>query len=209
MEPINGQKQQLSLTETQLKHLFMRCADGYLTRCEDKQFEICDSKLINSLFLYFIGSPNSPYDLRKGLWLDGAIGVGKTTLMNVFREFMMTFRKGFLLNTATNICNDYSVTGNLDIYINNISGYSGRPITICIDELGREQIPATYFGNKLNVMQHILHQRYGLWQSKGVITHVTTNLTWTKTLDRYEEFILDRCRQMFNMITVEGKSKRK
>ena len=184
----------------------MQCANSYLARCEDKQFEVYNRELLNGLFLYFIGSPDSPYNLRKGLWLDGDIGVGKTTLMSVFRDFMVTMRKGFLLTTA--IGNDYSITGKLDTYVANVNGYSAKPITLCIDELGREQIPVMHFGNKLNVMQYILHQRYGLWQSSGVITHVTTNLKPQDVERRYESYILDRCRQMFNTVSINGKSKR-
>lgn len=186
----------------------MQCANEYLTRCEGKPFEVYNRALLNGLFLYFTGSPDSPYDLRKGLWLDGSIGTGKTTLMNVFREFLITFRRGFLISTAAEIANAYGVSGNLDTYLNNANGYSGKPVEICIDELGREQIPAMHFGNKLNVLQHILHQRYGLWQSRGVITHVTTNLTPGNVKSKYEDFIFDRCRQMFNIITIDGYSKR-
>lgn len=186
----------------------MRCANEYLTRCEGKRFEVYDRELLNGLFLYFVGSPDSPYDLRKGLWLGGSIGSGKTTLMSVFREFLITQRKGFLLTSATGICNDYSLTGNLETYVSNANGYSGKPITLCIDELGREQIPTMHFGNKLNVMQYILHQRYGLWQSQGIVTHVTTNLKSSGVESRYENYILDRCRHMFNTISINGKSKR-
>ena len=186
----------------------MKCANDYLARCEGIRFELYDRKLVNDLFLYFIGSADSPYDLRKGLWLEGPIGVGKTTLINVFRELMLTFRKGFLVTTATEIANVYSATGSLDTYINNANGYLGRPVNLCIDELGREQIPAMHFGNKLNVMQYLLQQRYGLWQSRGVITHATTNFDWRDIKNKYDDFILDRCRHMFNIVTVDGKSKR-
>ncbi len=186
----------------------MQYANSYLARCEGKRFEVYDRELLNGLFLYFIGSSESPYDLRKGLWLEGSIGIGKTTLMHVFREFLVSFRKGFLVATASEIANVYSATGELDLYVNNTAGYSGKPIELCLDELGREQLPAMHFGNKLNVMQYILHQRYGLWQSRGIRTHVTTNLTADDVERKYEGFILDRCRHMFNIVTINGKSKR-
>lgn len=186
----------------------MHCANSYLTRAEGKQFEVYDSELLNGLLLYFIGSPDSPYDLHKGLWFDGNIGTGKTTLMNVFRAFLIKLRKGFMIHTAADITSSYSISGDLDTYVNNHNGYSGQPIELCIDELGREQMPAMHFGNKLNVVQHILHQRYGLWQRRGIITHVTTNLTPNEVKVRYEDFIFDRCRHMFNIVTIGGYSKR-
>lgn len=208
MEQRSGQMQQGKLKVRELKQLFVKCANEYLMRCEGKPFEVYDRTLLNGLFLYFTGSPNSPYDLRKGLWLEGIVGAGKTTLMNVFREFRVTFSKGFLLSTAAEIACGYSESGSLDTYVNNAHGYSRKPITLCVDELGREPIPAMHYGNKLNVMQHILHQRYNLWQSRGVVTHVTTNLTAKEIINRYDYYVFDRCRQMFNIITINGCSKR-
>jgi hypothetical protein len=136
------------------------------------------------------------------------LGVGKTTLVNVFREFLKKFRQGFLVNTASVISDSYCATGCLDTYISNKNGYTGKPVDLCIDELGREQIPAMHFGSKLNVMQYVLHQRYSLWQSGTALTHVTTNLTASDVLSRYDDFIFDRCRQMFNIINISGHSKR-
>lgn len=175
---------------------------------EHKDFEVYDKELLEGVFLYFIGDAGSPYDLRKGLWFDGTIGSGKTTLMRVFRELLLAQRKAFRMDTAAEMANLYSTTGSLDLYINNSFGYSEKPIELCIDELGREQLPAVHFGNKLNVMQYILQQRYGLWQRSGVITHVTTNLSPGEVIDKYEDFIFDRCRHMFSIVSFTGKSKR-
>jgi DNA replication protein DnaC len=186
----------------------MRVANEYMLRSEGKTFEVTDKELINGLFLYFLGDLNSPYDIRKGLWLEGTVGTGKTTLMHIFRELMITQRRGFRMESAGEIACTYSATGDLDTYVMNITGYSGKPIELCIDELGREQLPATYFGNKLNVMQYLLQQRYGLWQSRGLRTHVTTNIDAKDVRDKYEDFILDRCKHMFNVVTIVGKSKR-
>ena len=191
-----------------LKRVFMRAASEYMLKTEGKEFEIIDKELVSGLFLYFTDNPDSPYDLRKGIWLEGTIGTGKTTLMRVLREFMIQQRKGFRMDSAGEIACIYAGTGDLDTYTLNVNGYSEKPIELCIDELGREQLPANYFGNKLNVMQYILQQRYGYWQSKGLRTHVTTNLDTKKLKEKYEEYILDRCRQMFNIITLTGKSKR-
>lgn len=205
-EPTSGRKQQPPSVE--LRQRFVRCANDYLLKCEGKPFEIYDKELIEGLFLYFIGSSDSPYDLRKGMWFDGTVGSGKTTLMRVFREFRVSLQKAFRMETAAEIASQYSATGQLDLYIRNADGYLEKPIALCIDELGREQLPAIHYGNKLNVMQHILQQRYGLWQSQGVITHVTTNLSPKEVIDKYEDFIFDRCRHMFNIVSFTGKSKR-
>lgn len=196
------------MKQAELKKIFMRVANEYMNKSEGKEFEIADKQLLNNLFLYFIGSSDSSYDLRKGLWLEGAIGTGKTTIMNVFREFLIERRKGFKMSTAGEIASIYSATGDLDTFTLNITGYSEKPIELCIDELGRELIPANYFGNKLNVMQYILQQRYGMWQSIGLKTHVTTNLDPKDIKSKYEDFIFDRCRQMYNVISLTGKSKR-
>ena len=80
---------------------------------------------------------------------------------------------------------------------------------MCFDELGRETIPANYYGQKLNVMQHILHIRYSLWQSTGVKTFITTNDDPSAIESKYGDFIRDRNREMFNIVLLQGKSRRK
>ncbi len=190
------------------KRRFIELANAYLERTEGRAFELTNPQLLGGLYSYFTAAADSPYDLRKGLWLDGPIGTGKTTLMRVFRELCLDQRRAYRMETSSEIACAFSTSGDLDVYTANLRGYSHRPLTLCIDELGREPLAASYYGTRFNVLQYVLQQRYTLWQTQGVITHVTTNLSADEVIDRYEDYIFDRCRHMFNIVTVEGRSKR-
>lgn len=82
----------------------------------------------------------------------------------------------------------------------------GNPRTVCFDELGREPLPAKYFGTELNVMQYILQCRYEL--RSECLTHLTTNLSLPELQQRYGGYIADRINEMFNVIELRGKSHR-
>ncbi|WP_050710496.1 hypothetical protein [Dysgonomonas sp. HGC4] len=163
--------------------------------------------VVTNLFNYFNGIEGK-YSLDKGLWIYGDIGTGKSSLMQIFSEYMKLEFNGFKLHICNGIANAYSVSGDLDLYTYNQHGYIGKPVWMCFDELGREAVPANHFGTKLNVMQHILHIRYSLWQSSRLKTFVTTNCDPFQIESLYGDFIRDRIREMFNVILVEGNSRR-
>lgn len=193
-----------------LKDCFMMIAKEFTPNfvIDDRNREI-----VANLFNYFLGL-DGRYDLSKGLWLMGDVGTGKSSLMYIFSTFMQKMlRNGFKVHICAKVSNDYSVNGDLDAYTYNLSGYSGVPVPMCFDELGRETIPANYFGQKLNVMQHILHIRYSIWQTSKVKTYITTNCDTELVHELYDgssdRFISDRCREMFNVIAMTGSSRRK
>ena len=171
-------------------------------------------KVIENLFYYFIGVERE-YDLNKGLWIMGGNGTGKTKILKIFSLFGQKRYNGFKVYECMTISNEYATKGDIEKYTYNQQGsYSTqKPADMGFDELGRETIPANHFGQRLNVMQYILHIRYSLWQSEGIKTYITTNLSTDEVHDLYDgdkdKFISDRCREMFNVVTLLGNSRRK
>ena len=172
-------------------------------------FQIDDRNkdLVNDLFLYF-HFQEGRLDLRKGLWLEGPVGTGKSTLMQVFSQYLKSLQMGFRVYICSQVTTDYSLTGDLSRYLNNAGWSSSGPVPMCFDELGREPLPAKYYGTELNVMQHILHIRYSYWQIAGLRTFVTTNANGNDIERLYGDFIRDRRKEMFNIIPVTGDSRR-
>ena len=111
---------------------------------------------------------------------------------------------GFRVDSTSGIANSFSMRGKdaLELYTYN----NGTPRMICFDELGREPIPAKYFGTELNVMQYIFQCRYELRHE--AITHVTTNLTIKEIQTIYGAYIADRINEMFNVLDLNGASRR-
>ena len=172
-------------------------------------FQIDDRNkdLVNDLFLYF-HFQEGRLDLRKGLWLEGPVGTGKSTLMQVFSQYLKSLQMGFRVYICSQVTTDYSLTGDLSRYLNNAGWSSSGPVPMCFDELGCEPLPAKYYGTELNVMQHILHIRYSYWQIAGLRTFVTTNANGNDIERLYGDFIRDRRKEMFNIIPVTGDSRR-
>lgn len=172
-------------------------------------FQIDDRNrdLVNDLFLYF-HFQKGRLDLRKGLWLEGPVGTGKSTLMQVFSQYLKSLQMGFRVYICSQVTTDYSLTGDLSRYLDNAGWSSSGPVPMCFDELGREPLPAKYYGTELNVMQHILHIRYSYWQIAGLRTFVTTNANGNDIERLYGDFIRDRRKEMFNIIPVTGDSRR-
>ena len=115
---------------------------------------------------------------------------------------------GFRVYICSQVTTDYSLTGDLSRYLDNAGWSSSGPVPMCFDELGREPLPAKYYGTELNVMQHILHIRYSYWQTTGLRTFVTTNANGNDIERLYGDFIRDRRKEMFNIIPVTGDSRR-
>lgn len=189
-----------------LKRLFLNVADE--ATCGMFKIDDSNKQIVSDLFNYFIGIPGK-LDLNKGIWLDGPIGTGKSTLMFVFSKFMQRINDGFRVYICSQVAAEYALTGNIDKYLLNPDGFCKEPVPMCFDELGREPIPSKYFGTELNVFQHILHIRYALWQQTHLKTYVTTNLMPDEVQNIYGDYIRDRRKEMFNLIAVTGYSRRK
>lgn len=190
---------------TPYKRLFMQVAQ----RETDGRFVVDDTnkELVNNLFLYFHKLPGK-LDSRKGLWLEGPVGTGKSTLLNVFSAYMRSLKVGFKVYICSHVTTLYALDGNLDLFLENRNGLNAGPVDMGFDELGREPNPASYYGTKMNVFEHILHIRYAYWQSKGIRTFITTNMDAKQLGEKYGDYIRDRRKEMFNIIPVTGESRR-
>lgn len=181
-------------------------------------FVVDDSNrdLIISLYDYVWHRQNSFFDIRKGLLFHGPIGVGKSTLLKGLQIFEAKINRnlpelnknspfGFQLKSATEICLLYSENG-----IRALDKFTCREIaqSLAIDEVGRESLDSKNFGTSINVIQTVLQLRYEF--KDEFYTHMTTNLDPnTDFAERYDYYIADRIKEMFNIIKIEGSSRRK
>lgn len=156
--------------------------------------------VVEGLFWWFFNDPRSCYDLHRGLLVKGGTGTGKTTLIHSFREFHRHVSKSFMFESATSIALEYARTGSVDRWL--------KPHILAIDEIGCEKT-VRHYGNELNVIGYLLHERYALWQRYGSLTIATTNLDGEDMETAYGPIIRDRTREMFNHIVLDGPSRRK
>lgn len=149
-------------------------------------------------------------DPGKGLWLCGNIGVGKSTMLRIVKEFCKRVRPldeqgkqySFCIVTEAELCAMYAKEGykGIEKYVD-----SRR---LAIDDIGIVDYPVNHYGTTLNVIQHFLQTRYDK-RHKG-FTHVTTNISKEECIKLYGVRVYDRCKEMFNIVEFpQGKTFRK
>ncbi len=175
-----------------------------------------DHSLIFTLLVYAIADKENcekhKLNLKKGILLTGPVGCGKTTLISLVKWFFPE-NKQYMIKSTREISFEFEKEGFK--IINSYGKSKGNPdfketLTgiYCFDDLGIEQ-PQKYFGNECNVMAEILLSRYDLFASKGILTHVTTNLSASELESIYGNRIRSRMREMFNLIAFDKNSRDK
>lgn len=165
------------------------------------------TKLLAKYFVQDQSFEESGYSLKKGLLLAGGVGVGKTTLLQLFGRNPLS---SYIIVPCRNVANEYADYGNdmIDKYTGEYLPSSDNPFRhntfgVCFDDLGTETRKKNY-GNELNVMEEILLTRYERRLSLANRTHITTNLTGDAIGEMYGDRVRSRMREMFNLIVFES-----
>lgn len=169
-------------------------------------YEITDEQrsAIIKVAMYFAGCENSPLDLRKGLFLWGKAGCGKTLLMRVMHHYSAVYNRGNNFKSASTLAvtADYDSEGSAALS----KYYNG---SIVFDDLGNEPTLSNYYGSELPVMPTIIHRRYELFTATGWRTHFTSNFDLEFLETHYGKREVSRLREMCNVVRLPGADKRK
>lgn len=171
---------------------------------------------IRQLCLYFSNDKRFNGDLRKGLMLQGAVGTGKTHLMSFFQQnqhasFSVVQSRAIENNWISESANDERKI--IDYYSANRpvafgeNGFGHTSSGWCFDDVGTETHPSKRFGEDKNVMAEVILNRYDN-KIPFNTTHLTTNLTSEEIEAHYGTRVRERIREMCNVITFTGKSRR-
>lgn len=139
-------------------------------------------------------------DLKKGIFLSGPIGVGKTQIMQLMR-YLTSPAEDYKMISCTKLALEFGRKGTDIIHDYTYGNFNpdGTPQTYCFDNLGKEII-VKHYGTSCQIMQQIILARYELFIQYRMITHVTSSLHTLQIEERYGAEIRSCLREMFNRI---------
>ncbi|WP_177225941.1 hypothetical protein [Arsenicibacter rosenii] len=161
-------------------------------------------EIFEDIIRYFIGDPESPIPLTKGLFLYGANGVGKSYMLKMFKRFCDVIpipQMQFQIAQTKEILQAVSDASNLKALNPYKSG------GLLLDDLGEEKALKKIYGEAENPMDMLISARYERFIDHGTLTHFTSNLV-PEELTRYGTRIYERLNEMTTFISVPGRSYR-
>jgi hypothetical protein len=174
------------------------------------------------MFYWFYGdSKNFNGDLKKGLFLVGNVGSGKTEAFNIFKKWVelshfdhAPHAINFNIGHSKRIKAEFE--DETDGGITSLKKYLSNGAWV-FNDLGKEikEGLASHYGTKMNIFEYILDDRYILFKDFGIPTHITSNFPLEGKSGKryfkemYGEYIDDRMKEMFNTIVFRGNSRRK
>lgn len=198
-------------------------ANNVVLAHQRRKFVVDDNNrdVLRFLLYYFNGCPLAEevfpgrgYKLHKHIMLQGAVGTGKTMLMQVFSEYLrITENPRFFHNlSVTQMVNYYTLHNNLDRYTFNEEenrGFKCMPVNICLNDIGVQS--TKFYGTDTETLTNeFLHARNEIWTNYHKMAHLTTNLTTEQLKQKYKDGfgrLLDRFKT-YNIIPLTGESRR-
>lgn len=198
-------------------------ANNVVLAHQRRKFVVDDNNrdVLRFLTYYFNGCPLAEevfpgrgYKLHKHIMLQGAVGTGKTLLMQIFSEYLrITENPRYFYNlSVTQMVNYYTLHNNLDRYTFNEEenkGFQCMPVNICLNDIGVQS--TKFYGTDTETLtSEFLHARNEIWTQYHKMAHLTTNLTTEQLKQKYKDGfgrLLDRFKT-YNIIPLTGDSRR-
>lgn len=184
---------------------FLRILQRISIEENNRDFVVND--INRSTIEFFCRYLNNQEDNRKGIFIVGNFGSGKTMLMKAYAEFNNRhIRKESVV---------VHITTDLNILYLKIDKWSEKPQKMGLDaikyiysdsdscervfdDLGAEETTVQDYGNKFSVMAHVISERH----RNRLKTHFTTNLSMGKLDSAYGGRIESRMNEMCHILVL-------
>jgi len=181
-------------------------------RAIDPEFDINLNESIISLYriLYdYLFSKNPKLTRSKGLVLTGIEGTGKTLAIEVVKNLIYTYgdeKRRFTIVRYEKIVEQYRDLNNeiFDLY-----GYEKKR-DICFDDfLTTDNRQRSDYGERVQLADMLIKDRYSAYKNFGLLTHITTNQNLESLKQIMSPSAYDRLIEMNHFINIHGTSIRK
>lgn len=205
------QKKEKFITTNNLKKLFNREAiKHYAIKNKNFQVDSDNTKFLNVFCKYFAEDLSFETEhngnLNKGLYVQGKTGTGKTSSFQILQSISKTYSINQIWNS---IIYTHDVVSEFNLSESKNKDYVIRKYSrgkFMIDDLGAEKEASNY--GKEDVFIRIIELRYNEFITRGIKTHVTSNLSFEEIKKRYGNRVYDRFFEMFNPLKIGGDSRR-
>jgi DNA replication protein DnaC len=151
---------------------------------------------------------------RKGVFLIGSVGIGKSAMMKIMQRLFKDTDRRFKWVNSYDLKDmaEQVTTGE----IKSLYGYDLK-CDLYVDDIGFSSDVRRY-GNTVNIISEILMERYDLFINSGYRTHLSSNMLVSiknneKNIPTIETIygarVVDRLREMCELVTWNGESLRK
>lgn len=135
------------------------------------------------------------YTLRKGLWIRGISGLGKTFLFKLVKDNeVRPVNMLSMIDISDRVKEDgeFKVSGEM----------------IYLDDVGTEEETINHYGTKVNWFKEFIE---GVYPNEKIHKNliISTNLDFDQIQEKYGFRVRSRIKEMFNIINVTGKDRRK
>ena len=165
-----------------------------------------EANMLRDLIMYVHGDSVVKLDLNKALGLIGETGTGKTLTLTALAQYMKiddvkfirhgrVCKFGYEIVSSRHLASLFSLNG-----YEAIAPFTIRPV-LCIDDLGSEPENISYYGNKLNLIEHIIEERY----MNERFTHFSSNFNLELIHEKYGDRVYSRIKGTTNIIKLTGK----
>lgn len=170
------------------------------------------AKVYQAIYEYLV--KRSKGKSKKGILIIGGLGVGKSAMMKIMQRLFKDTVGRFKWVNA------YDLKDLSELYttmqIKEMYGYDLK-MDLYIDDIG-VSVDVKRFGNTVNIITELLMERYDLFINSGFKTHLSSNLVTDITNNIhnnptlktvYGSRLMDRLKEMTDVITFKGESQRK
>lgn len=204
-QEIQARKERIKLEQEQLKkqcdaNYFYRLIKNYFL-ANHGFFDESQMQYVKAVCFFFSNDPRFEtelgYSFKKGLFIQGTAGLGKTKTILAVKDNPIFPVKVFSLIDITQEVRD---KGACELMTDQM---------ILLDDVGSETELVKHYGNQINWFKEFIESYYLKYTASYAGLIITTNCGGDELEEKYGYRVRSRIREMFNQIQLTGNDQRK